>query len=121
MPSDAPAFTPCGFGHYQLIERIAIGGMAEIFRACHAGEGGHERVLVIKRILPHLASESDFLAMFVDEAKLQSALAHDKIVRVLEFGQADGQYYMALEFVDGLDALALLRACAHQRQRLPVK
>ncbi len=59
--------------------------------------------------------------MFVDEAKLQCALQHPKIVQVLEFGQADGQYYMALELVDGMDTLGLLRACAHKRQRMPVR
>jgi serine/threonine-protein kinase len=103
------------------LERIAVGGMAEIFRARASGDHGFEKILVIKRILPHLAVDPDFLNMFVDEAKLQCALQHPKIVQVLEFGQADGQYYMALEFVDGMDALALLRACAHKRQRMPVR
>ena len=59
--------------------------------------------------------------MFIDEAKLQCALQHPKIVQVFEFGEADGQYYIALEYVDGMDALGLLRACAHRRQRLPVR
>jgi serine/threonine-protein kinase len=122
MPSETtPAFTPCGFGRYQLLERLAVGGMAEIFRARVTGDHGFEKILVIKRILPHLAVDPDFLAMFIDEAKLQCTLQHPKIVQVLEFGQADGQYYMALEFVDGMDALALLRACAHKRQRMPVR
>jgi eukaryotic-like serine/threonine-protein kinase len=122
MPSEStPAFTPCGFGRYQLLERLAVGGMAEIFRARVSGDHGFEKILVIKRILPHLAVDPDFLAMFIDEAKLQCTLQHPKIVQVLEFGQADGQYYMALEYVDGMDALALLRACAHKRQRMPVR
>jgi serine/threonine-protein kinase len=122
MPSESPpAFLPCGFGRYQLLERLAVGGMAEIFRARVVGDQGFDKVLVIKRILPHLAVDPDFLAMFIDEAKLQSSLHHPKIVQVLEFGQADGQYYMALEFVDGMDGLALLRACAHKRQRMPVR
>jgi serine/threonine-protein kinase len=95
--------------------------MAEIFRARVTGDHGFEKILVIKRILPHLAADPDFLAMFVDEAKLQCALQHPKIVQVLEFGQADGQYYMALELVDGMDTLGLLRACAHKRQRMPVR
>jgi serine/threonine protein kinase len=122
MQSESPpAFIPCGFGRYELLERLAVGGMAEIFRARATGEHGFEKILVIKRILPHLAVDPDFLAMFIDEAKLQCALQHPKIVQVLEFGQADGQYYMALEYVDGMDALALLRACAHKRQRMPVR
>ena len=122
MPSESPpAFQPCGYGRYQLLERLAVGGMAEIFRARASGDHGFEKILVIKRILPHLAIDPDFLAMFIDEAKLQCTLQHPKIVQVLEFGQADGQYYMALEFVDGMDTLGLLRACAHKRQRMPVR
>jgi eukaryotic-like serine/threonine-protein kinase len=120
-PEAPPAFVPSTFGRYQLLERLAVGGMAEIFRARQSGAHGFEKILVIKRILPHLAADPEFLAMFVDEAKLQCALQHPKIVQVFEFGEADGQYYIALEYVDGMDALGLLRACAHRRQRLPVR
>lgn len=95
--------------------------MAEIFRARQSGAHGFEKILVIKRILPHLAADPEFLAMFIDEAKLQCALQHPKIVQVFEFGEVQGQYYIALEYVDGMDALGLLRACAHRRQRLPVR
>jgi serine/threonine-protein kinase len=122
MASESPSsFVPCSFGRYQLLQRIAIGGMAEIFRARQTGVHGFEKILVIKRILPHLAADPEFLAMFVDEAKLQCALQHPKIVQVLEFGEVAGQYYIALEHVDGMDALGLLRGCAHRRQRLPVR
>src|SRR6185312_2314864 len=122
MASESPpAFVPSSFGRYQLLERLAIGGMAEIFRARQSGAHGFEKILVIKRILPHLAADPEFLAMFIDEAKLQCALQHPKIVQVFEFGEVEGQYYIALEYVDGMDALGLLRACAHRRQRLPVR
>ena len=120
-PESPPAFVPSTFGRYQLLERLAVGGMAEIFRARQSGAHGFEKILVIKRILPHLAADPEFLAMFIDEAKLQCALQHPKIVQVFEFGEAEGQYYIALEYVDGMDALGLLRACAHRRQRLPVR
>ncbi len=120
-PESPSAFVPSTFGRYQLLERLAVGGMAEIFRARQSGAHGFEKILVIKRILPHLAADPEFLAMFIDEAKLQCALQHPKIVQVFEFGEADGQYYIALEYVDGMDALGLLRACAHRRQRLPVR
>jgi serine/threonine protein kinase len=120
-PESPPAFVPSTFGRYQLLERLAVGGMAEIFRARQSGAHGFEKILVIKRILPHLAADPEFLAMFIDEAKLQCALQHPKIVQVFEFGEVDGQYYIALEYVDGMDALGLLRACAHRRQRLPVR
>src|SRR5260370_27621611 len=95
--------------------------MAEIFRARQSGAHGFEKIIVIKRILPHLAADPEFLAMFIDEAKLQCALMHPKIVQVLEFGQVESQYYIALEYVDGMDTLGLLRACAHRRMRLPVR
>jgi serine/threonine-protein kinase len=122
MASESPpAFVPSTFGRYHLLERLAVGGMAEIFRARQTGAHGFEKILVIKRILPHLAADPEFLAMFIDEAKLQCALQHPKIVQVFEFGEVDGQYYIALEYVDGMDALGLLRACAHRRQRLPVR
>jgi serine/threonine-protein kinase len=122
MTPDPPAvFTPCGFGRYELLERLAVGGMAEVFRARQSGAHGFEKILAIKRILPHLASDPEFLGMFIDEAKLQCALEHPKIVQVFEFGQVDGRYFIALEYVDGMDALALLRACAHRRQRLPAR
>ncbi|HXU74362.1 MAG TPA: protein kinase [Polyangia bacterium] len=120
-PESPPAFVPSTFGRYQLLERLAVGGMAEIFRARQSGAHGFEKILVIKRILPHLAADPEFLAMFIDEAKLQCALQHPKIVQVFEFGEVEGQYYIALEYVDGMDALGLLRACAHRRQRLPVR
>ncbi len=116
-----PAFTPTTFGRYMLLDRLAIGGMAEIFKAKQSGAHGFEKILVIKRILPHLAAEAEFLGMFIDEAKLQSVLQHPKIVQVFEFGEVDGQYFIALEFVDGMDGLNLLRACAHKRQRLPLR
>src|SRR6185503_8112146 len=75
MASESPpAFVPSSFGRYQLLERLAVGGMAEIFRARQSGAHGFEKILVIKRILPHLAADPEFLAMFIDEAKLQCAL-----------------------------------------------
>jgi len=114
-------FSPSAFGRYYLLERLAVGGMAEIFKARQTGAHGFEKIIVIKRILPHLAADPEFLAMFIDEAKLQCALMHPKIVQVLEFGQVDNQYYIALEYVDGMDTLGLLRACAHRRMRLPVR
>jgi serine/threonine-protein kinase len=95
--------------------------MAEIFKAKQTGAHGFEKILVIKRILPHLAADPEFLAMFVDEAKIQCALEHPKIVQVFEFGEVEGQYFIAMEYIDGLDTLGLLRACAHRRMRLPVR
>ncbi|MCA9670504.1 MAG: serine/threonine protein kinase, partial [Myxococcales bacterium] len=117
MTDKPPPFTPKQFGRYLLVERLAVGGMAEIFKAKTKGAHGFEKTLVIKRILPHLAVDREFTDMFIDEAKLMVRLNHPKIVQVLDFGEIDRQYYMALEYIDGIDGLALLRRCASRRAR----
>ena len=111
---------PIPFGRYQLIERLAVGGMAELFKARVVGAHGFQKPVVIKKILPHLAADASFVAMFIDEAKITARLDHPKIAQVLELGTIDEQMYIAMEFVDGPDVLALLRACAHRKQVLPV-
>ena len=89
------------FGRYRLIERIGEGGMAEVFTAVLSGAEGFERLVVIKRLKPHLALNSDAVAQFIDEAKLGSVLAHSNIVTVSDFGKVGEGYYLAQEFVDG--------------------
>ena len=93
--------------------------MAEVFRAKITSSHGFEKILVIKRILPHLAADPNFVAMFIDEAKLTAQLTHPKIVQVLEFGEVRGQFFIALEYVDGFDALGLLRVAAQKRVHVP--
>jgi serine/threonine-protein kinase len=110
---------PTGFGRYTLLERLAVGGMAEVFRAKITSSHGFEKVVVIKRILPHLAADATFVAMFIDEAKLTAQLTHPKIVQILDFGDVSGQYFTALEYVDGFDALGLLRVAAQKRIHIP--
>jgi len=117
--STAPPVAPVAFGRYTLLERLALGGMAEVFRARISSSHGFEKVLVIKRILPHLAADPNFVAMFIDEAKLTAQLTHPKIVQILDFGDVDGQYFTALEYVEGFDALGLLRTAAQKRLHLP--
>jgi len=73
--------------------------MAEVFRAKITSSHGFEKVLVVKRILPHLAADQSFVSMFIDEAKLTAQLTHPKIVQILDFGEVNGQYFTALEFV----------------------
>jgi serine/threonine-protein kinase len=103
-------------GRYEILERIAVGGMAEAFRARAHGPGGYQRELVIKRILPHLAQDPDFVRAFVDEAKILGMLNHPNIVGVYDFGEDQGRLYLALEFLDG-PSLATLsdRATTHQQ------
>ncbi len=111
---------PIPFGRYQLVERLALGGMAELFKARVVGAHGFQKPVVIKKILPHLAMDASFVAMFIDEAKITARLDHPKIAQVLELGTIDEQMYIAMEFIDGPDVLALLRACAHRKQVLPL-
>jgi len=121
MPAEGQQVAlPSPFGRYTLIERLAVGGMAEVFRAKIVSSHGFEKILVVKRILPHLAADRTFVSMFIDEAKLTAQLTHPKIVQVLDFGEIAGQYFIALEYIDGCDALALLRACAQRRIRVPL-
>jgi serine/threonine-protein kinase len=94
--------------------------MAEVFKAKIVSAHGFEKLLVIKRILPNLAADKTFVSMFIDEAKLTAQLIHPKIVQVTDFGEENGQYYIALEFVDGFDGLALLRLSAQKHVRLPI-
>src|SRR3954467_3538106 len=115
-----PEAPPTGFGRYLLLERLAIGGMAEGFRAKITSSHGFEKILVIKRILPHLAADPSFVTMFIDEAKLMAQLTHPKVVQLLDFGDVAGQYFIALEYIDGNDALALLRSAAQKKVRVPV-
>jgi serine/threonine-protein kinase len=111
---------PSPFGRYTLVQRLATGGMAEVFKAKILSTHGFEKLLVIKRILPNLAADKTFVSMFIDEAKLTAQLVHPKIVQVTDFGEVNGQYFIALEFIDGFDGLALLRSGAQRQIRLPV-
>jgi len=120
MPQEGQVELPSQFGRYTLIERLASGGMAEVFRAKIVSSHGFEKVIVIKRILPHLAADPSFVSMFIEEAKLMAQLTHPKIVQALDFGDVGGQYFIALEYIDGADALALLRAAAQKRVRVPL-
>ena len=84
--------------------------MAELFLATVAGEHGFAKTVVIKRLLPHLAPEAAYNAMFIDEAKLTARLVHPKIAQTHELGRVDDQLYIAMEYVEGVDALAPVRA-----------
>jgi serine/threonine protein kinase len=94
-------------GDYELLERIGVGGMAEVWRARRVGEQGFERPLAVKRILPHLAADPEFVGMFVDEAKLAVQLSHPNIAAVHDLGRAGDTCYLVLDFVHGRDLRAL--------------
>lgn len=108
------------FERYELMERIAIGGMAEVFRAKSYGSHGFEKVVAIKRILPELASSAEFERRFIAEAKLACELTHANIVQILDFSRFRESLYIVMEFVDGVDLARLLAACEENRQRVPL-
>ena len=103
------------FGKYCLLERISIGGMAEVFRAKPFHAANVERYLALKRILPHLAEDDEFMRMFVDEAKLCVHLRHPNIVHIYELGQFQSSYYILMEFISGQDVLGLQKRLRKRR------
>lgn len=117
-PTPAP-FSPEAFGKYFLVDRIAMGGMAEIFKAKTFGVGGFENLLVIKRILSHLSDNDQFVQMFMDEAKVSALLQNSNIVRIYDFGKLRSNYFIAMECVEGKDAKLILRKLAERRKLLP--
>ena len=94
---------PQPFGKYYLLERINVGGMAEVFKAKAFGVEGFERLVAVKRILPSVAQDEEFIRMFIDEAKIAVQLNHANIAQIFDLGMADGAYYIALEYVPGND------------------
>ena len=115
------AFEVTPFGRFYLLDRMATGGMAEIFRAKTFAEGGYENLLVIKRILPHISENEEFIEMFIDEARVCAALKHPNIVNVHDFGQIGAHYFLAMEYIEGSDVRKILRKLARARRRLPAR
>ena len=114
-----PGPVPPTIGKYQVLERLAVGGMAELYKARLRGEHGFEKLVAIKKILPHLAGDPQFVTMFFDEARITAQLDHPHIVQVFELGTDADTPYIAMQFVDGVDVLGLLRECARTQIRLP--
>ena len=106
-------------GPYLLGDRLGLGGMAEVYVAQRAGPRGFAKRFAVKRILPELAVDARFVAMFCDEARICAALCHPNIVQVVDFGESNGQLFMAMEFVDGVSLARLLRSVSARRERFP--
>ncbi|MBI2569696.1 MAG: protein kinase [Candidatus Schekmanbacteria bacterium] len=96
------------FGKYLLLEKIAVGGMAEVFKAKQLGLEGFEKLVAIKRILPHLSDNNDFVTMFIDEAKVAAQLTHQNICQIYDLGEQDGAYFLAMEYISGQDLKAVI-------------
>jgi serine/threonine protein kinase/predicted ATPase len=114
------AFEPIRFGKYQLIEKIATGGMAEVYKAKSYGVAGFEKLLVIKKILPHLSRNPEFVKLFINEAKIAVSLNHANIVQVYDLGMVDADYYMAMEFIHGQDLMRVLRVTRKAKTKVPL-
>src|SRR5262249_12248464 len=95
--------------------------MAELYKARATGQHGFAKLVAIKKILPHLVADTSFIDMFIDEARITAHFDHPHIVQVFELGTDSDAPYIAMQFVDGLDVLGLLRECARTQIRLPAE
>ena len=111
---------PVPFGKYYLLERINVGGMAEVFRAKAFGVEGFERLVAVKRILPNIAEDKDFIRMFIDEAKIAVQLNHANIAQIFDLGVVDSSYYIALEHVHGRDVRAIYDRSRSMGEPMPI-
>jgi TonB family protein len=116
-----PSSGPDHFGQYEILERIASGGMAELYKAKRTGVEGFQKIVAIKKILPHLADDEAFVTMFADEAKLAAQLNHPNIIHIYDLGKIQaGGYFIAMEYVDGRDLRAIQQAGRNLGVPLPV-
>ena len=108
-------------GHYQILKRLAVGGMAEIFLARSTAIKGFEKHVVLKRILPNHAQSDDFVTMFLDEARLAARLTHRNIGQVYDFGEQNGDYYLVMEYLHGQDVQSMLKSASKKQKSIPLK
>lgn len=106
-------------GKYELVRRINAGGMAELFLARAAAMQGFEKIVVVKRILPQFIDNTDFVQMFLAEARLAATLHHPNIAQVYDIGEQDGEYFFVMEWIQGQDVRALVRAAQKAQMPLP--
>src|SRR5690349_24564485 len=108
-PPQEPQLGQEVFGPYLVYERLGVGGMATVHRAKERGIEGFERIVALKRLLPHLAEDEQFVRAFVREAKLASLLAHGNIVQLYELGRVGASYFISMEYIRGRDLRQILR------------
>jgi len=104
---------------YRVIDRLAAGGMAEVYRAESAGLEGFKKKVAIKRVLPHLSEKKKFIKMFLDEARLGAYLSHSNCVQVFDVGVGDNTYFIVMEYVDGADLKAVIEWVRKQGRSFP--
>jgi eukaryotic-like serine/threonine-protein kinase len=106
---------------YKVLEKIASGGMAEVFRAESAGLEGFKKTVAIKRVLPHLSEKKQFIGMFLDEARVSAQLSHSNCVQVFDIGVGDNTYFIVMEYVDGADLKGLIENRKKSNTPFPVE
>jgi serine/threonine protein kinase len=111
---------PVPFGKYLLLDRISVGGMAEVFKAKSYGVEGFEKIIAIKRILPTMGEDRDFIKMFIDEAKIAGQLAHTNICQIFELGRIDGSHFIAMEYIWGKDLLQIQNRLRKLKSQMPI-
>jgi serine/threonine protein kinase len=111
---------PIPFGKYYLLERINVGGMAEVFKAKTVGVEGFERLVALKRILPSIAEDEEFITMFIDEAKIAVQLQHANIAQIFDLGKVEDSYFIALEYVNGRDLRGIFDDLRKQGEIMPM-
>jgi serine/threonine-protein kinase len=107
------------FGRYRLLDELGSGGMAVVSRAVVDGPSGFQRTVVLKRILPELSRNPKFVKMFLSEARLCALLHHPAIVQVNDLGEVDGEYFLAMEYVEGVDLSSVLRHAYDVKKPMP--
>ena len=118
--AEPASFATEEFGRYTLVEVLGVGGMAEVYLARQRAVVGSEKMVVLKRILPHLAHDSQFIEMFLQEARLAARIRHPNVVQIFDVGQAQRSYYMAMEYVQGWDLSRLLQFAYKLRRPFPL-
>jgi serine/threonine protein kinase len=108
-------------GKYELLRSLAVGGMAEVFLARQTSVHGFEKMLVVKKILPHLRTQDRFVDMFLDEARLAARFNHPNVVQIYDLGQEGDIFYIAMEYIHGEDIKSIVRRCAKIKKRIPIE
>jgi serine/threonine-protein kinase len=114
-------------GRYSVVGKLAQGGMAEVYLARQVGPAGYQKLIVIKRVRPHLANDANFVGMFVNEARLAAMINHPNVVQIFDLGdeprpmsQGGGKdWFLAMEYLDGRDMLQVGRACRAHNKAVP--
>ena len=119
LPGPAEQELPKVFGRYLLLKRLSRGGMGEIFLAKLGEIQGFEKLVIIKKILPHLVADQEFIKRFIDEAQVAIKLQHANVAPVFEVGKVDGEYFLAIEYIEGRDLRRMITRQREERTRLP--